>query len=86
LKENVNTSKLPEANEEIEDLIEEEEAPEEEPKSFIKKYWMYIVPILLVFVFSGGPDETKPGNTGNAANVGNSGNANQRPGNRAPRK
>lgn len=33
---------------------------ETENKSFIQKYWMYIVPILIILMFSGGSEEQQP--------------------------
>lgn len=40
-------------------LVNNEILKEEEDKSFIQKYWMYIVPILLLLLIGGGAPEEK---------------------------
>lgn len=37
-------------------LVDNEVPQEEAPKSFLQKYWMYIVPVVLMLMVSGGAD------------------------------
>ncbi|GAA5955305.1 hypothetical protein JCM3765_003276 [Sporobolomyces pararoseus] len=40
--------------------------PPPKPKSFIQKYWLYIVPVLIVLMMGGGPEEEQKGGGGGA--------------------
>ncbi|KAL7748636.1 hypothetical protein RI367_006047 [Sorochytrium milnesiophthora] len=48
----------------------EAKVKQEENKSFIQKYWMYIVPFLLAMMIPGGKDEPQPGGAAAAAATG----------------